>query len=486
MKGYKELNKKERDKIIYDTGYITTPFRDNIKVIYSDYIASGRPSPIIEDYIRGDIYPFYSNTHSNAYCGIKMKEEIENCKNYIRRDLNLDDNQKIIFTGSGTTGCVNHMLKLLDMNYKEINIIISLYEHYSNYLPWIELMKKNKNIRLFIVPLNEENNINCKWLKNKINELSINKNNLTIVSITACSNISGIRIPIEKISGIIKRRNKNRNIYYIIDYACNGPYDKINGKISDCLVLSPHKFIGGVSTPGILIINNNIINKDSPYAPGGGCVKESIIDNINDIGTYNPINKESCPKVEYIDDIEKREIAGTPNIIGIIRIKQILLLKNKYLDLMKNNERILTHNLHKIFSILTNEYKNLKVLFLNKCLDHRLPIISISIDNLHYNLIVALLNDLFGIQTRGGIACCGIFGQYIKENLGINGWCRISFHWLMTKKEINYILNAILFIVKHGEKFKRFYYYNNKKNLFYYNHQKKFNIDINKLIYLLK
>ncbi len=469
---YKNINDEIRYNLVYEEPYIKTPFHNKIKIIFADYTASGRPCPMIEKYMEKEILPYYSNTHSNAYCGILMKNKVKESKEYLRKILNLKKTQKLIFTGNGATGAINHLVYEIDFNrYNEVNIIVSVYEHYSNYIPWVEASKIYKNIKIHIMSLDEEEDIDIKWLDNKLQELN-NTNNiiLNIITITGCSNVTGIITPIEKFSEIINKYNKTKkNNYFFVDFACSAPYKKINGEVIDAFFISPHKFIGGVSTPGILVAEESLFMKNKPYAPGGGCVK-----------------KATCNTLQYEEDLEKKESGGTPDIYGIIKLKKVFELKENNLNIIENNEKLIVEKVYKKFTDLTKKYNNLQVIFLNKSLNHRLPIMSIAVKDLHYNFIVVLLNDLFGIQTRGGVSCCGVFGELIEKKYGIKGWCRISFHWLMTEKEIENIINAVEFVVKYGKFFKNLYKYDEKSNLFNYNNNKTFNLDIKYLEKLLE
>mgnify|MGYP000262023445 FL=1 len=411
----------------------------NDNYIYADYTGSGQHSPIIDDYLKKYIYSNYANTHSNSLWSKMMTTRINNCKKYLRKIFNILNDQSIIFTGQGTTGAINHLVNSIDFsNQSKINIIISLYEHHSNFLPWIEKSKLYPNMELYIIPLSKEGDIDYIWYENLLKKL--NTNDLTITSITACSNVSGIIIDIHKIKSIIQNQFQNRSLLFV-DYACSAPYKKIDASIFDACFISPHKFIGGTSTPGILIAKNSLFTKKCPYAPGGGCVKVA-----NDI------------KILYDNNIETREMGGTPNIIGIIRIHLIFVLKQLYFNIIEKNETFIVNYVHHKLKILSNKLPNLTVLYLNKSLNHRLPIVCISIDNCHYNTIVEIMSSLFGIQTRGGISCCGLFARYIKNTMNINGWCRITFHWLMTIYEINYILNAIEYIALNHKSYKNNYF----------------------------
>ena len=438
-------------KLKYKSGIIKTPY-SNTKITYADFIASGLPCPIIEKYIQEKIYPLYSNTHSNAHNGIHMKNLIDDTKNYIKKMLNLSDNYKIIFSGTGTTGAINHLINCIDYSkYYRIIIFITQYEHYSNHLPWIEL--KHQNIKIEIIPLIDNSpEIDLNFLNQSLSYIyndNIDGKTLIICSISACSNINGYILPLAKIRNILNNypNNNKYHKYLFSDYACSAPYVNIDGSLLDALFFSPHKFIGGQSTPGILIGKKCLFTKDTPFCPGGGCVISA-----------------NSKQIIYDNDVEKKESGGTPNIIGIIKIKKILELKKGLQNIIEHNEKILSKIIKEKIRYY-KIYKNFKSVLYNDDTEH-LPILSFCLTNLHYNFIVVLFNDLFGIQTRGGIGCCGLLAEYIEQKYKYRGWCRISFHWMHNKKTIINIFNALEHIIQFGHKYLNLYYYDKEKNLY--------------------
>ena len=156
-----------------------------------------------------------------------------------------------------------------------------------------------------------------------------------------------------------------------MDYACSAPYIVIDSSVCDALFFSPHKFIGGISTPGILIVNKNLFLNDTPYEPGGGCVK-----------------KVCSKEIIYQDDIEKKESAGTPNIVGIIKLKKVFQLKKIYQSYIIKKEHEISKYVFGRFSQLTKKYTNLQVLLNDVDVDNRLPIVCMSIKNVHYNSLL--------------------------------------------------------------------------------------------------
>jgi len=445
------ISKKLKDSILFETPLIKTPYHDKIYVTFADFIASSRPSPLIENYISKNILPYYSNTHSNSACGIMMKNLINDTKNYIRQCFNIDKSKKIIFTGTGTTCAINHLVHTLKLeSNNKVNIFLSPLEHHSNYLPWIELTKKHKNILLHVIPVNTNFEIDINYLENKLKENS-DIHDINIVTLTACSNVLGIKIPIEDIYNMIQKYNDcdccygKRNLLFV-DYACSAPYVKINNTW-DAAFMSLHKFLGGVGTPGLLIGNKDLFH-NTPFTPGGGCVK----------------SVKGC-KIEYDNDIEKRETAGTPNIIGIIKIKKVLQLKKIFFDIIENNEKFITQYVFDKFKEISDKNNDL-IVILPDVKENRLPIVCIAIKNVHYNLVVVLLNDLFGIQIRGGVFCTGLLADLLQKKYNVKGWCRISFNWLMDMKEIDYIINTVKYILHNHNKYVDKYSYDEKSNLF--------------------
>ena len=455
---YIDLPTKIKNKLVYKSGYIDTPLKQNLEIINADYTASGQPSPFVDEYIIKYINPYYSNTHSNANNGIYMKNLILETKKYLRKVLNINDDYIILFPGNGTTAAINHLSNLINYKkYGNVVIFISIYEHYSNFLPWLKIKNTYSNITIEYILLKNEI-LDLEYLDNKLNYYYSYSNQnklktLIICSIMDCSNVTGLKLPLLDIKKILNKYKNNDSFhkYMFADFACSAPYIDIDSSLYDAIFFSPHKFIGGVSTPGVLIGRKCLFMHECPYTVGGGCVKKS-----------------NYEEIIFDTNIETKESAGTPNIIGIIKLKKIFELKENFKHIIINNENILNKILKKKLIYLINKYDNFKIILYDINETNRLPIIAFSIENLHYNLVVILFNDLFGIQTRGGISCCGLLADYIYKKYNIKGWCRISFHWIMDIKTIFNILNSLEYIIKYGYKYKKYYTYDNITNLYKY------------------
>jgi hypothetical protein len=245
------------------TKLIKTPFGSR-HLIYADYTASGKPYKKIEKFIKHNILPYYANTHSNAYCGKLMAKYIKLSKEQIKKSINCYDNDKIIFTGSGSSCAITHLIHLLNFKKEEKNIvIISEFEHNSNFLPW-----RHQPTQLEIIKILDNGLLDLNHMETVLKKYqSYDKK---IIACSAGSNITGIKQEISKICIL----GHQYNFYVEFDYAAIGPYVKINmhnnqniNDYIDALYLSPHKFIGGPGTPGLLIINECLFLNECPYFP---------------------------------------------------------------------------------------------------------------------------------------------------------------------------------------------------------------------------
>lgn len=472
----------------YGYPLIKTPYGER-NIIYADHTASGKPFKVIEQYLEQKVYPYYANTHSNAYCGRLMSNLIERSKDMMREYLHLNKNDLIIFTGQGCSAAITHFVHLLNLNKlgdekNEPVIFITDYEHNSNYLPWKHLAesivnkldtkgessylpRKHCSCSLEIIKTKSNGLIDLEYLENKLKEYQ--NRCFKLASFSAGSNISGIVQDTSAINKLVHRYG----FFITYDFAAVGPYMKINMHQNDAeldymdgIYFSPHKFLGGHSTPGVLIFNQKLCHNDCPFYPSGGTVRY-ISEKI---------------KI-YSSDMETRESGGTPNIIGCIKVGLVLQLKEKLLPYIIKKE-------HKIITIVDEYLKKIKNLIMVSPTPPentpRVPIYSFAILGLHYNLVVVLLNDLFGIQCRGGVSCTGIYAKKIlriEETKEYNivstiisnhgtpkdyGWIRVTFHYTMPLFVIVYILKAIEFVTLHGKQFERLYEYLPRENLWIY------------------
>lgn len=424
------------------------------KIIYTDWTASGRLYRPIEEKITNELGPFVANTHTETtVSGTTMTMAYHKARHIIKNHVNADKGDVLIADGTGMTGVVNKFQRILGIripeNLKEYTTIpkdkkpvvfISHMEHHSNQTSWLETIADVE-----VIPACSEG-LFC--LDNLIALLEKYKDRaVKIASITSCSNVTGIKTPYHEVAKLMHQNNG----FCFVDFACSGPYVKIDMHPEDkecyldAIFFSPHKFLGGPGTSGILIFNSKLYNNMVPDNPGGGTVSWT-----------NPWGEH-----KYVDNIEDREDGGTPGFLQVIKTALAIQLKEKMgvENILKREHEIVdtifeelgaVENIH----ILAHQHKD------------RLGVISFYIDDLHFNLGVKLLNDKFGIQTRGGCSCAGTYGHYLlnvsketSHNLVCQidqgdlilkpGWIRLSIHPTTTNEEIKFVCERIKDLAKN-------------------------------------
>jgi len=441
------------------------------KIIYADWIASGRLYKPIEEKILNEIGPYVANTHTEtSITGSLMTHAYNDAKNIIKKHVNASKDDILITVGTGMTGAINKFQRILGLkiseNLKEHTnipkekrpiIFVSQMEHHSNQTSWLETIAKVE-----VIPSNDQGLPCLKELEKLIENYK--EIHIKIAAITACSNVTGISTNYYDIAKIMHQNNG----LCFVDFACSAPYVDINmhpednEQYLDAITFSPHKFLGGPGSSGVLIFNKKLYKNLVPDNPGGGTVLYT-----------NPWGDH-----DYIDDIETREDGGTPGFLQAIRIALSIKLKDKM-----GIENILEreHELNTIIFDKLSKISNLKILAPNN--EDRLGVISFYIENVHYNLIVKLLNDRFGVQTRGGCSCAGTYGHYLLHVDQLTskaiekkilegclmerpGWIRMSIHPTMTNNEIEFICDAIKEVSENYESWGKDYDYNATKNEF--------------------
>ncbi|MFH1321356.1 MAG: aminotransferase class V-fold PLP-dependent enzyme [Bacteroidota bacterium] len=461
-----------RNNIIGYNQTFETPYGTK-RIVYADWTASGRLYAPIENKLINDFGPFVGNTHTDTtVTGTSMTNAYKFAHEIIKKHVNASSEDVIITSGSGMTKVVNKFQRILGLKIPDILstfvtipdelkpvVFVTHMEHHSNHTSWLETIADVE----CILP-DEKGLISLENLKDLLEKYKHKKTK--IASVTACSNVSGIQTCYHKIA---KLMHKNGGMCFV-DFACSAPYVEINMHPQDplekldAIYFSPHKFLGGPGTPGVLIFDSNLYTCQVPDNPGGGTVSWT-----------NPWKEH-----KYFDDIEIREDGGTPAFLQTIKAALCIKLKEKMgvNNMLKREEEML--------KILFRDLKNIKGLhILAENIESRLGVISFYIDGLHYDLGAKLLNDHFGIQFRGGCSCAGTYGHFlleISESISkkitdrINegdfsskpGWIRLAIHPIMTNDEIYYIINAIKELVNNFNEWEKDYIYDPKTNTFFH------------------
>ncbi|RMD48607.1 MAG: aminotransferase class V-fold PLP-dependent enzyme [Ignavibacteria bacterium] len=457
-----------RENIVGINSRFVSPYGEK-RILYADWIASGRLYAPIEDKIHYEFGPFVGNTHTEtSITGTAMTKAYHEARRIIKNHVNASEKDVIINAGSGMTTVVNKLQRILGLKAPEqlrkyINlpeelkplVIITHMEHHSNHTSWLETLAD-----VVVLEPDEQGLVSLQKLEEVLEK---NKNRkLKIGSFTACSNVTGIRTDYHKMAKIMHRHGG----ICFVDFAASAPYVNINmhpgdpEESLDAIFFSPHKFLGGPGTAGVLIFNSNLYTRKVPDHPGGGTVDWT-----------NPWGQH-----KYVDDIESREDGGTPAFLQTIKTALAIKLKEKM-----NPEKILQRE-EELLNIVWDELESIPKLHLLADMHRdRIGILSFYVEDLHYNLIVKLLNDRYGIQVRGGCSCAGTYGHYLlhvdptrskritdKINKGDlsekPGWVRLSLHPTMTDDEVRYILNAIEEIIDKGHEWEADYHYDPHTN----------------------
>ena len=451
-----------REKIIGQAQSFEGPFgRKNI--LYADWIASGRLYAPIEEKLARDLGPYVANTHTEtSYTGALMTQAYARARRLIKQHLNASAEDVLIMTGTGMTGAVVKLQRILGLKVPEqFNdrlqldpalrpvVFVSHMEHHSNHTSWLETICEVVQIQA-----QEDGLPDLAHLRRLLKEYEHRP--LKIASITSCSNVTGIFTPYREVAALMHAAEG----LCFVDFACSGPYVDIDmhppkeDERLDAIFFSPHKFLGGPGTPGVLVFHRSLYKLKVPDQPGGGTVTWT-----NPWGGHH-----------YFDDIEVREDGGTPGFLQTIKAALAIQLKEEMGTeaIAAREKELLSYTFKRLeplenLHVLAGQHRD------------RLGVLSFYIEDCHYNLVVSLLNDLYGIQTRGGCSCAGTYGHYLlhvdpRRSAEITnridagdlsqkpGWVRLSIHPVFSNAEMKYICDALEHIARHWRDYRDQYF----------------------------
>jgi len=488
----KELNLKElRRQIVGIDSLIRTPYGERL-MLYADYTASGRSLEFIEKYLY-TIQQLYANSHTeDDLSGRFTTELLHQAEDMIKKAVNAGPDGRIIACGSGATGAIDRMQQLVGVKLPAASrklvesliqgffgedqallfeeyvrkhrpvVFVGPYEHHSNEISWRESLATVVEIRMAA-----DGGIDLQHLEQLLEDPKY-QDHLRIGSFSAASNVTGMRSPIHEIARLLHRYDA----LAFFDYAASAPYVPINMNPSDqpedasldAVFISPHKFLGGPGSSGLLIFNRRCYHAELPPSMAGG-------------GTVDYVGPEDH---DFISDIEAREKAGTPGILQTLKAAMVFEVKAAIgIDLIERQEAGMIRQVFERWA----RHPGIEILG-NQDPARRVGIISFNIRDskgqyLHPRFITTLLNDLFGIQSRAGCSCAGPYGHKLLDISPVKaeeyrswitrgyhgikpGWCRVGFHYAFDRLEVAYLLECVEFVAQHGHLFVHQYHFDAK------------------------
>ncbi|MBK8232700.1 MAG: aminotransferase class V-fold PLP-dependent enzyme [Candidatus Eisenbacteria bacterium] len=447
-----------------------SPFGER-PLIYADWTASGRLYRPIEERMLHDFGPFVGNTHSGStVTGARMTEAYHLARRRIKDAVHAGSEDVIVTAGSGMTTVVNKLQRILGLRVPEVLrrrcelpesdrpvVFITHMEHHSNQTSWLETLAD-----VVAVEPDERGLVSVENLDREL--ARFRGRTRKIGAFTACSNVTGVRVPYHDLARVMHAHGG----VCFVDFAASAPYVEIDmhphdpDARLDAVYFSPHKFLGGPGTSGVLIFASALDRNEVPDQPGGGTVDWT-----------NPWGGR-----RYVSDLEAREDGGTPGFLQAIRTALCFELKERMgVDRMLAREEELNTRIFAGLGAIPGLH------LLAEHLEDRQSIFSFFVEGVHYNLIVQLLNDRFGIQTRGGCSCAGTYGHYLLHvsparseritalidsgDLSAKpGWVRMSLHPTTTDGEADLIVAAIRETAERAKEWEADYLYDPHENAF--------------------
>jgi len=477
-----------RQQIVGVDSTFETPFGERL-MVYCDYTASGRCLRFVEAYLQS-LQRVYANTHTeDDITGRSMSQLLHEAEQAIKDSVNAGPQGCIIACGTGATGAIDKLQQIIGVTLppatrKHLNemfaplfptaggeafgefcdrqqpvVFIGPYEHHSNEISWRQSLATTIEVRL-----DAAGRMDLAHLEELLQDPRY-QGRKRIGSFSAASNVTGVRSDVRAITSLLHKYDA----LACFDFAACAPYVEIDMNPApayegedpsiDAIFISPHKFLGGPGSSGVLVFNERIYDRSLPPSVSAG-------------GTVDYVGMTDQ---DFIADIEEREKAGTPGVLQTLKAGLVFQIKDAVgVDLIHEREQEFTNRALRSWG----ENEQIEILG-NPDPGSRVGIISFNIRDaggkyLHHKFLTVLLNDLFGIQSRAGCSCAGPYGHRLlsidadtseryrsavqQGHCGLKpGWCRVGLHWVMDDAEANYVIDAVHFLAREGHRFLALY-----------------------------
>jgi len=470
-----------RQQIVGVDSTFKTPFGERL-MVYCDYTASGRCLRFVESYLQS-LQRIYANTHTeDDITGRSMSQLLHEAEEAIKKSVNAGPDGRIIACGTGATGAIDKLQQIIGvalspatrrniedilddpesridseafnelLGRKQPVVFVGPYEHHSNEISWRQCLATTVE-----VGLDAGGHVDLEHLEDLLQDPQY-QGRPRIGSFSAASNVTGIRTDVCRVTSLLHKYGT----IACFDYAACAPYVEIDMNPEpasddddpsiDAIFVSPHKFLGGPGSSGVLVFNERIYRRELPPSVSAG-------------GTVDYVGLDGQ---DFISRIEEREKAGTPGVLQTLKAGLVFEIKDRVgVDVINKREHELTRRAMRMWG----EDENIEILG-NPDPSRRVGIISFNVRSgdgsyLHHKFVTALLNDLFGIQSRAGCSCAGPYGHRLLNidhetseryrravqsgYCGMKpGWCRVGLHWVMDDAEANYVIEAVKLVAKTG------------------------------------
>lgn len=406
---------------------------------YADCMGTGELDPGLEKRILESMMSCYANTHSDSHSSKVTSALVEEARKAVKKCFvgeDRSDDFAVVFTGQGTTGAARHFAHVLSQTRRRISrIVYTDLEHLSNSAMWDSLFPDAWIDR---VPLDDKDKtlFDVHAFKEVLESIASEEESdecCVLVAVTLCSNVFGSVQPVCDVLDEVKRLRERYGVdrfVTCVDCAACAPYVDLKRylcNLFDAAFASPHKFKGGHSTPGVLVLRRSLVSCDGvPFFPGGGTVW---------------FRDSRCNK--FASKVEVREEGGSRNVVGIVRAGVVFERKRRMQDSITARILALVRFADALFAREASRTAGMTLLTaVGKNQKKRLPVYAFTLEGVYPGMFVRALSDFYGIQARGGVSCCFMIAHTLcpmkrsEKAMVLDGrgpphtfgWIRLSFH----------------------------------------------------------